>query len=222
MSGSCFKSFLIILPTHTQAGAFRLLSESHPPPHERQPLSADRRLRREKSPKLHLRTLLPCSLHFLSCRTSGGHHTRGDSSKMMWIRFLQSAASSRLLPPSFLFPLYQYPPKRTGQDGSPIWFTSRLHLRGRQKHAMIQTGDGTDGNSIIPSWERTPPRSPVKTGWIRDKSPPRRHDTCPDVRPGRRAVSTPTLIQDLFLISKNKIFIFPLIRLSPCLLQEMS
>ena len=154
MSGSCFKSFLIILPTHTQAGAFRLLSESHPPPHERQPPSADRRLRREKSPKLHLRTLLPCSLHFLSCRTSGGHHTRGDSSKMMWIRFLQSAASSRLLPPSFLFPLYQYPPKRTGQDGSPIWFTSRLHLRGRQIHAMIQTGDGTDGNSIIPSCER--------------------------------------------------------------------
>ena len=94
------------LPTRTQAGAFRLLLESHPPPHERQPPSADRRLRREKSPKLHLRTLLPCSLHFLSCRTSGGHHTRGDSSKMMWIRFLQSAASSRLLPPSFLFPLY--------------------------------------------------------------------------------------------------------------------
>ena len=94
-------AFLNSLPTRTQAGAFRLLSESHPPPHERQPPSADRRLRREKSPKLHLRTLLPCSLHFLSCRTSGGHHTRGDSSKMMWIRFLQSAASSRLLPPSF-------------------------------------------------------------------------------------------------------------------------
>ena len=94
-------AFLKSLPTRTQAGAFRLLSESHPPPHERQPPSADRRLRREKSPKLHLRTLLPCSLHFLSCRTSGGHHTRGDSSKMMWIRFLQSAASSRLLPPSF-------------------------------------------------------------------------------------------------------------------------
>ena len=155
-------AFLKSLPTRTQAGAFRLLSESHPPPHERQPPSADRRLRREKSPKLHLRTLLPCSLHFLSCRTSGGHHTRGDSSKMMWIRFLQSAASSRLLPPSFT--------------------SGGHHTRGDSSKMM----------------------------WIRF------------LQSAASSRLLPPSFKIFFLFLKNKIFIFPLIRLSPCLFKASS